>query len=69
MQRFQAAATERFPSILDEGSTLRKSLNSLADMLQSRGVSLVQGVLTSAISVVNGLVLLVPVRDPDAGAT
>ncbi|MCR8722980.1 AI-2E family transporter [Frigidibacter sp. ROC022] len=55
----QAFVTERFPSILDEGSTLRQSLNSLAELIRSRGGELVQGLVSSALSLVNGIVLLV----------
>ena len=57
--QFQAFVTERCPSILEADSTLRQSLSSIGSQIQSRGGQLVQGLIASALSVVNGLVLLV----------
>lgn len=51
--------TERFPSLLDENSTLRQSIQSLGETIRSRGVELIETALTSALSVVNVLVLIV----------
>ncbi|MDG4650489.1 AI-2E family transporter [Roseibacterium sp. SDUM158017] len=51
--------TERFPTVMDEGSTLRNSLASLGETVQSRGAELLQGVLSSAAGVVNVLVYMV----------
>jgi predicted PurR-regulated permease PerM len=59
VRKFQAFLTERFPNILDEGSTIRNSLNAIGTQLQSRGGQLIQGLLASAASVVNVVVLLV----------
>lgn len=59
LTKLQAFLTEKFPSILDEGSTIRKSLDTLAAQLQSRGGEVVKGLLASAASVVNVVVLLV----------
>ncbi|MGB7242418.1 MAG: AI-2E family transporter [Sulfitobacter sp.] len=56
---FSAFLTERFPSLLDEGSTLRQSLNSVGQTVQSRGGELLSRALTSALSIVNIVVLLV----------
>jgi predicted PurR-regulated permease PerM len=56
---FQSFVTERYPSILEDGSTLRTSLNSLAEMIRSRGGELVQGLVASAFTLVNWLVILV----------
>ncbi|WP_212525371.1 AI-2E family transporter [Actibacterium sp. MT2.3-13A] len=55
--------TERFPSLIDEGSTLRKSLLALGDTIQSKGGELVNAVVSSAMNVINLvlLVVLVPV--------
>ena len=51
--------TERFPTLLDEQSTIRKSIQTLGETIQSRGAALVETALTSALSFVNVLVLLV----------
>lgn len=59
----QAYLTERFPALQDENSTLRQSLLSLGDTIQSRGGELLNTVLTSAMSLINVvmLIVLVPV--------
>lgn len=59
----QAFLTERFPSIVDEGSNLRKSLNNLGETIQSRGGELLNGLVSSLQNVLNlvVLVVLVPV--------
>ncbi len=54
-----AALTERFPSLLDEGSTLRQSITSVGETIQSRGAELLETALTSAASLLNVVVLLV----------
>ncbi|WP_227270543.1 AI-2E family transporter [Roseobacter weihaiensis] len=51
--------TERFPTLLDEGSALRQSIQSIGETIQSRGAALLETALTSALSLVNVLVLLV----------
>ena len=53
--------TERFPSIVDADSTLRLSLRSLGDALQSRAGELVNAVLGSALSVINLVMLIIVV--------
>lgn len=53
--------TDRFPSVMVEGSPLRNSLVSVGETIQSRGGELLQGLLTSAVGVVNLLVFLVVV--------
>ncbi len=55
----QGFLTERFPSLMDENSTIRQSLVSLGEMIQSKGGALVDGLLTSALSLLNILVLVV----------
>lgn len=62
-RELHAFLTERFPSLLDEGSTLRKSLVGLGDTIQSKGVALLNGILTSAMSLLNVvmLIFLVPI--------
>jgi predicted PurR-regulated permease PerM len=59
LNRFQAFLTERFPSVLEDGSTIRNSLESIGEQLQARGGELIQTVLASAASVVNVVVLMV----------
>ncbi|MFK7744601.1 MAG: AI-2E family transporter [Roseobacter sp.] len=51
--------TEKFPSLLDEGSTLRQSIHSIGETIQSRGVQLLETALTSAASLLNVVILLV----------
>lgn len=55
----QVFLTDRFPQIVDEQSTLRKSLISVGETIQSRGGELIESVLTSAVSLINVLVLIV----------
>ena len=56
---FQTFLTERFPSIIDEDSTLRQSLISVGETIRDRGGQLLESVLTSAASLINVAVLLV----------
>ncbi len=49
----------RFPSILEENGTLRQSLDSLGQTIQSRGGELVGTLVSSAMSVLNIVILLV----------
>ncbi len=58
-RNFGTFLTERFPSLLDESSTLRQSLNSLGDTIQSRGGQLLNTALTSAAGLLNVVVLFV----------
>lgn len=51
--------TERFPSILEEGSTLRTSLQTVGETVQSRGGELLNTALSSAASLLNIAVLFV----------
>lgn len=54
-----AFLTERFPSILEEGSTLRNSLQSIGETVQSRGGELLNTALSSAASLLNVVLLFV----------
>ena len=56
---FTAFITTRFPSLLDEGSTLHNSLTSLGTTIQERGGQLLETALSSFASIVNVIVLLV----------
>jgi predicted PurR-regulated permease PerM len=60
-EQLRAFLTERFPSLMDEGSPIRSSLASLGETIQARGAELLQTVLSSAAGVVNVLVFLVVV--------
>lgn len=51
--------TERFPSLLDETSTLRQSIASVGDTIQSRGGQVLETAITSVSGILNVLVLLV----------
>jgi len=51
--------TERFPSLMDANSTLRQSLDSLGESIQSKGAELVNTVVSSAMSLINVLVLMI----------
>ena len=56
-----AILTERFPTLLDEDSTLRQSITTVGETIQSRGAELLQTALTSAASLLNVILLLVVV--------
>ncbi|WP_299561212.1 AI-2E family transporter [uncultured Sulfitobacter sp.] len=51
--------TQRFPSILEEGSTLRSSIQSLGSMVQERGGQLLETALSSAAGLINIIMLFV----------
>lgn len=51
--------TERVPSLLDASSTLRQSISSLGETIQSRGAQLLETALSSVASLLNVVVLLV----------
>jgi predicted PurR-regulated permease PerM len=55
----QVFLTERFPELMDSESTLRRSLQSVIETLQSKGGELLNGVLSSALGVINVVVLIV----------
>ncbi|MFZ3581011.1 AI-2E family transporter [Loktanella sp. DJP18] len=61
LDNLQGWLTGRFPELLDEGSTIRTQLNSIGEMIQSRGGEVLNTVLTSALGLVNVIVLLVVV--------
>lgn len=62
-RNLQQYLTERFPDLLNSDSTIRKSLQSIAETLQSKGGELVNQILSSALSLINValLIVLVPV--------
>jgi len=57
--RLQGWLTTRFPEILDADSTIRVQLLKIGEAIQERGGELLQGLLTSAMSLLNLIVLLV----------
>jgi len=57
--RLQVFLTERFPSIMDADSTIRQQLLTIGQTIQSKGGELVNSLLTSALGLINILVLLV----------
>jgi len=56
---FTAFLTKRFPSLLDEQSTLRTSLTSLGTTIQERGGQVLETALASFASIINLIVLFV----------
>ena len=58
-RQLQGFLTENFPSLMDENSTLRQSLESLGQTIQSKGGELVGTLLSSAMGVLNIVILLV----------
>lgn len=57
----QAWLTEKFPSLMDADSTIRQQLVKIGETIQSKGGDLVNSVVSSAMSLVNVLVLIVVV--------
>jgi predicted PurR-regulated permease PerM len=58
-RNFGVFISERFPSVLDAGSTLRQSLDDIGQAIKSRGVELLETALSSAASLINIVVLMV----------
>jgi predicted PurR-regulated permease PerM len=57
--RLQAGLTERFPQLMDAESTVRKQLLAIGETIQSKGGEFLNGVLSSALGLINILVLLI----------
>ncbi|MHA6262740.1 AI-2E family transporter [Arenibacterium sp. CAU 1754] len=57
----QAFLTAKFPSVLDNGSTMRKTLVQIGELIQSRGPALINTLLGSAQSLVNVVILIIVV--------
>lgn len=55
----QAFLTERIPALMDENSSLRQSLDSLGKTIEGKGGEFLNSLISSALSIVNVLVLLV----------
>ncbi|MDK3074950.1 AI-2E family transporter [Sedimentitalea sp. JM2-8] len=61
MRDLQTFIARQFPSILVEGSTARETLSTIGDAIKNRGPELIEGVLGSALSFLNIIILLVVV--------
>ncbi|MCO4847141.1 MAG: AI-2E family transporter [Yoonia sp.] len=59
--RLQTALTGQFPELMDESSTIRQQLISIGETVQSKGGELINGLLSSALGLINVLILLVVV--------
>lgn len=57
----QGFLSTNFPSIMDQESVLRETLNSIGKTIQARGAELAGSVLNSALSVINAVVFIVVV--------
>lgn len=63
MQDLQTFLTNRFPSVLDEESALRKTLTAIGEAVQGKGGEVLNSLVNSALSLLNVVVfiLVVPV--------
>ena len=59
--RLQSALTDRFPSLVDAESTVHQQLLAIGEAIQSKGGELINSVLSSAVGLINIVVLLVVV--------
>ncbi|MEO0751789.1 MAG: AI-2E family transporter [Pseudomonadota bacterium] len=59
LNRLQDVLVERFPQLIDEGSTIRQSLAALGETIQSKGAQFLEAALASVGSLINVVVLLV----------
>ena len=57
----QAQIAERFPSIADGDSVLRRALNSISSTIQEKSAGFVQNLFSSALGVINAVVFIVVV--------
>ena len=58
-RNLQTFLTEKFPSVMVENSPVREALVSVGETIKSRGGELMNSLLSSAMSVINVLMLLV----------
>ncbi len=59
--QLQTFLTERFPQLLDADSTIRQQLITIGESIQSKGGDVVNGVVSSALGLINVVILLVVV--------
>ena len=57
--RLRNGLTERFPQLLDDQSAVYKQLLAIGETIQSKGGELVNGIVSSALGLINILVLIV----------
>ncbi|RMD88741.1 MAG: AI-2E family transporter [Alphaproteobacteria bacterium] len=57
-RNLQAFLSERFPQLFDEHSTVRQSLIAIGETVKAKGGDLLNTVLSSALSVINVLLLI-----------
>ena len=60
-KNLQTFLTDRFPELTDETSILRKTLADLAGFIQSKGATLAQGIVSSAMSVLSAVIFIIVV--------
>jgi predicted PurR-regulated permease PerM len=60
-QHLQSSLTERFPQLMDADSTIRQQLLAVGEAIRAKGGDFVNGVLSSALSLINMVVLIVVV--------
>ena len=58
-ERLQAGLTARFPELIEPESTIRQQLQAIGETIQARGGELINSLLSSAMGLINILVLLV----------
>lgn len=59
--RLQAFLLERFPELSDSTSTARQTLSQIAAAIQARGAALANGLLSSALGLLNAVIFVVVV--------
>ncbi len=59
ISNLQMFLTDRFPDLLEEGSSIRKGLASMQDTIRNGGISLVEGILSSSLVLIDILLILV----------
>lgn len=60
-ERLQAGLTARFPDLIEPDSAVRQQLLAIGQTIQSKGGELVNGLLSSALGLINIIVLIVVV--------
>ena len=60
-RQLQTFLLERFPDLKDETSTIRQTIVSIGETIQAKGGALANGVIGSALGVINGIVFMVVV--------
>ncbi len=59
--RLQGFLSSKFPGIMEQGGALHDAVNAVTEAVKSRGGELAQGILSSAMSVINAIVFMVVV--------